>query len=83
MTARKPNEWLTPPMIIAYVSMLAAFGSFWLSFDHRVTANEINIAATASALRDHRTDEAADVKDIKDNVAKLTTLMIERKGGKS
>jgi hypothetical protein len=71
MTVRQKTEWLTPQTIMAVVSLLAAFGSFWLSFDRRVTTNETKIASLVEALRDHRSEEGTRLGRIEDKIDRL------------
>ncbi len=73
------NNWLSPQTIFAVVGMLSAFGSFWLSFDRRVTINEVNIHNLAAAFDEHRGDEKNDLKDIKASIVELSRQLQERR----
>jgi len=53
----KPNSWGTPPTIIAVVTALVSVGSFWASFNGRITANEGRVSYVEQAFREHKTDE--------------------------
>lgn len=80
MTERQKTDWITPQTILAAVGMLAAFGSFWLSFDRRVTINEANLHTLDVAFRDHRDDEKGDLRDIKASITELSKQLQERRG---
>jgi len=76
--SEKPNSWGTPPTIIAVVTALVSVGSFWASFNGRITANEERVSYIAQSFREHKIDE--DQRWIRID-AKLDRL-IERGGEK-
>jgi len=55
--SEKPSSWGTPPTIIAVVTALVSVGSFWASFNGRITANEERISYVAQSFLEHKTDE--------------------------
>lgn len=71
MTESVKNEWLSPPIILSVVGMLAAFGSFWMSFDGRVTKSELSILSISHELTEHKVDEAARLERIEAKIDRL------------
>lgn len=72
------SEWFTPQTILTVVAMLAAFGSFFLSFDRRVTSLEMSdsnfrqaLAERDAASRDFRNENAASLRDINQKLDRL------------
>lgn len=77
MSEPKKSEWLSPPNMIALVMALGTVGSFWVSFDRRVTNSENGVIAVAKELDEHKADEGARLIRVEEKIDRL----IER-GGK-
>lgn len=65
------NEWFTPQTIIAFVGMAAAFVSFSVSFDRRITTVEISGKQTDASLREHKADEESRLWRIEQKIDRM------------
>lgn len=82
MSEPKKSEWLSPPNMIALVMALGTVGSFWVSFDRRVTNSENGVIAVAKELDGHKQDEGARLDRMEVKLDYLVDKMIEQRGGK-
>lgn len=71
------SDWFRPPAVIAIVTSLFGFVSFWTSFDRRVSENATRTSYVEQQLRDHKSDEAVRLAQIE---AKIDRIL--ERGGK-
>ena len=71
MSEPKKSEWLSPPNMIALVMALGTVGSFWVSFDRRVTNSENGVIAVAKDLDEHKANEGERLARMEDKLDRL------------